>query len=80
MSLKNFFFLFKDSVSSMFDRKGSLKSKRGMLTVLIDFRYRCNCLVIISVLGLSGYFYRANRLADKGKKIIEGSEEFRYTI
>ncbi|KAI4260569.1 MAG: hypothetical protein L6R35_007433 [Caloplaca aegaea] len=40
----------------------------------------CNCLVIIFVLGLSGYFLRANRLADKGKKIIEGSEGFRYTL
>lgn len=41
---------------------------------------RCNCLVIISVLGLSGYYHRANRQADKGEKILEGSEEFRYTI
>lgn len=40
----------------------------------------CNCLVIISVLGLSGYYYRANRQADEGKTIIEDSEEFRYTI
>lgn len=41
---------------------------------------RCNCLVIIFVLGLSGYYHRANRQADKGEKILEGSEEFRYTI
>lgn len=41
---------------------------------------RCNCLVIVFVLGLSGYFWRANRLADRGKRVIEGSVAFRYTI
>ena len=57
------------------------KASEAMLTCTdSEIRHRCNCLVIIFVLGLSGSFYRANRLADKGKKIIEGSEEFRYTI
>ena len=40
----------------------------------------CNCLVILCVLGLSGYFWHANRKADKGEKIIEGSKDFRYTL
>ncbi|KAL8687948.1 MAG: hypothetical protein Q9224_005009 [Gallowayella concinna] len=40
----------------------------------------CNCLIIVSVLGLSVKFIRANRQADKGERIIEGSESFRYTI
>ena len=41
---------------------------------------RCNCLVILFVLGLSGYFWRMNRKADRGKIVIEGSKSFRYTI
>lgn len=40
----------------------------------------CNCLVIIFVLILSGFFIRANKKADRGEKVIEGSENFRYTI
>ena len=55
------------------------KAQKAMHTDCSD-AYRCNCLVIIFVLGLSGYYYRANRQADKGEKIIEGSKEFRYTI
>ncbi|KAL8726157.1 MAG: hypothetical protein Q9166_006874 [cf. Caloplaca sp. 2 TL-2023] len=40
----------------------------------------CHCLVIVVVLGLSGYYMWANRQADKGEKVLEGSEAFRYTI
>ncbi|CAL8574751.1 hypothetical protein XPA_000704 [Xanthoria parietina] len=40
----------------------------------------CNCLVVICVLGLSGYYMYANKQADRGKKVLEGSEAFRYTI
>lgn len=43
-------------------------------------RGSCNCLVIVCVLGLSGYYMYANKQADKGKKVNEGSEAFRYTI
>ena len=52
----------------------------GLITDSADLVDRCNCLVIVCVLGLSGYYYRANRKADKGLKILEGSESFRYTI
>jgi len=41
---------------------------------------RCNCLVIVFVLALSGWFVHANRQAEKGRRVIEGSESFRYTI
>ncbi|KAI4232785.1 MAG: hypothetical protein LQ349_004789 [Xanthoria aureola] len=40
----------------------------------------CNCLVVVCVLGLSGYYMYANKQADRGKKVLEGSEAFRYTI
>ncbi|KAL8813286.1 MAG: hypothetical protein Q9223_007077, partial [Gallowayella weberi] len=36
----------------------------------------CNVLVIVCVMGLSGYYMYANRLAEKGKKILEGSKTF----
>ena len=39
----------------------------------------CNCLIIVSVLGPSGKFLRANRQAEKGTRIIRGSQSFRYT-
>ncbi|CAF9932168.1 MAG: hypothetical protein HETSPECPRED_008285 [Heterodermia speciosa] len=40
----------------------------------------CNALVILSVLALSGSFWLANRKADRGEIVIEGSRTFRYTI
>ncbi|KAL8789791.1 MAG: hypothetical protein Q9195_006683 [Heterodermia aff. obscurata] len=40
----------------------------------------CNGLVILFVLGLSGYFWLKNRKADRGEIVIEGSKGFRYTI
>ena len=45
-----------------------------------DKPHSCNCLVILFVLGLSGYFWRTNRKADRGEIVIEGSKAFRYTI
>lgn len=53
---------------------------RGEGYLLTSGGYRCNFLLIVCVLGLSGYFLRANRQADKGERVIEGSESFRYTI
>ncbi|KAL8956976.1 MAG: hypothetical protein Q9183_006176, partial [Haloplaca sp. 2 TL-2023] len=40
----------------------------------------CNGLVIVLVLCLSGWYHWANTQANKGKKILEGSETFRYTL
>ncbi|KAL8657956.1 MAG: hypothetical protein Q9202_007640 [Teloschistes flavicans] len=40
----------------------------------------CNVLIIFCVLGQSAYFYRANKQADRGQRILEGSKGFRYTI
>ncbi|KAL8686939.1 MAG: hypothetical protein Q9218_006756, partial [Villophora microphyllina] len=40
----------------------------------------CNILIIVFVLGLSGYFARANRQAERGQRILEGSKKFRYTL
>jgi MFS family permease len=37
-------------------------------------------IVIIIVLALTPYFYYSNKKADRGEKIIEGIEGFRYTI
>ncbi|KAL5356278.1 major facilitator superfamily domain-containing protein [Aspergillus floccosus] len=37
-------------------------------------------LVILLVMALSAYFYFANRRADRGLKVLEGSPEFRYTF
>lgn len=38
---------------------------------LMEYGCSCNCLVIVCVLGLSGKFVRANRQADRGKRIIK---------
>lgn len=67
---------------SLFDVAGSLWNQRQEKEkrLLTSWVHRCNCLVIIFVLGLSGYFWRANKQADEGRKIIEGSESFRYTL
>ncbi|KAI4233005.1 MAG: hypothetical protein L6R40_007211 [Gallowayella cf. fulva] len=51
-----------------------------LVTAGISAAIACNFLLIVCVLGLSGYFLRANRQADKGERVIEGSESFRYTI
>ncbi|KAJ0416322.1 major facilitator superfamily domain-containing protein [Aspergillus carlsbadensis] len=40
----------------------------------------CQFLLLIVVSALSAYFWWANRKADRGEKIIEGSPDFRYTI
>ncbi|RJE21364.1 phthalate transporter [Aspergillus sclerotialis] len=47
----------------------------GMYTTIV-----CNILVILIVAALSLWFYFCNRQADRGKRVIEGSPEFRYTI
>ncbi|KAJ5766244.1 major facilitator superfamily domain-containing protein [Penicillium nucicola] len=40
----------------------------------------CNILILVIVAVLSLWFRHCNKQADKGKKIIEGSPDFRYTI
>lgn len=40
----------------------------------------CNSLSVVIVVLLSIHFRRSNKLADQGRKIIEGLEGFRYTI
>ncbi|KAJ5819594.1 hypothetical protein N7474_005185 [Penicillium riverlandense] len=40
----------------------------------------CNILIILIVLVLSVWFRHCNRQADRGKRVIEGSPDFRYTI
>lgn len=42
--------------------------------------YRCQLLILIVVGALTLHFWRCNRKADRGKMIIEGSAEFRYTL
>jgi len=37
-------------------------------------------LIIVVVVVQSIWFRYSNRLADEGKKILEGSPDFRYTI
>lgn len=41
---------------------------------------RCNILIVIIVGCLSLWFYYCNSQADRGKRVIENSPEFRYTI
>ena len=40
----------------------------------------CNSLSVVIVILLSIHFKKSNKLADQGRKIIEGLEGFRYTI
>lgn len=40
----------------------------------------CNILILLIVGALTLWFRYSNRQADDGKKIIEGSPDFRYTI
>ncbi|PLB40489.1 putative phthalate transporter [Aspergillus candidus] len=40
----------------------------------------CNLLILVVVAAQSLWFRRCNRQADEGKRVIEGSEDFRYTI
>lgn len=37
-------------------------------------------MILILVALLTLWFRRCNKQADRGERIIEGSEEFRYTI
>ena len=40
----------------------------------------CNILIAICVAVNSVYFRSENRKADRGEKVLEGDEGFRYTI
>ena len=40
----------------------------------------CNILMLAIVVANTLYFRRCNKLADQGKKVIEGDPNFRYTI
>lgn len=42
--------------------------------------YRCNIVTIIVCVLLTLLFRRRNKQADRGERIIEGIEGFRYTI
>lgn len=41
---------------------------------------RFNLLILVIVPSLSVWFWYCNKQADRGKRVIEGSPEFRYTI
>lgn len=40
----------------------------------------CNLLILAIVPSLSVWFRFCNRQADRGKRVIEGAPDFRYTI
>ncbi|KAF9883929.1 hypothetical protein FE257_002672 [Aspergillus nanangensis] len=47
----------------------------GMYTAIA-----CNLLILLIVGAMSAWFKHCNKLADQGRKVIEGSPDFRYTI
>ncbi|KAE8345038.1 hypothetical protein BDV24DRAFT_171001 [Aspergillus arachidicola] len=63
-------------VSSLVFRSQDAPTYRpGMFTTI-----GCNILILVIVACQSAWFRYANKLADQGKMIIEGSADFRYTI
>lgn len=42
--------------------------------------FRANLLILVLTASLTFWFRHCNKQADRGKRIIEGYEAFRYTI
>lgn len=51
-----------------------------LFCLFTDSWTRCNLLSIVVICILSLYFYISNRRAARGKLVIEGLPEFRYTL
>jgi len=61
--------------SSVFRDQDAPKYRPGIMSCMI-----ASGLVIILVVALDFKFWRANKRAEAGGKIIEGQEGFRYTL
>ncbi len=60
--------------TTVFRAKDAPNYKPGILACLI-----ANALIIVTVAGLTVKFWRANKRAEAGGKVIEGLKGFRYT-
>ncbi|GKZ21372.1 hypothetical protein AbraIFM66951_006234 [Aspergillus brasiliensis] len=61
--------------SLVFRSKDAPEYRPGIWTTIA-----CNLVTMITVAALSVWFRYANKQADRGERIIEGSSDFRYTI
>ncbi|KAL3264984.1 hypothetical protein ABHI18_000261 [Aspergillus niger] len=61
--------------SLVFQSKDAPEYRPGIWTTIA-----CNLVTMITVAALSVWFRYANKQADRGERVIEGSSDFRYTI
>ncbi|KAL7652323.1 hypothetical protein ACMYSQ_009616 [Aspergillus niger] len=61
--------------SLVFQSKDAPEYRPGIWTTIA-----CNLITMITVAALSVWFRYANKQADRGERVIEGSSDFRYTI
>ncbi|RDH27424.1 major facilitator superfamily domain-containing protein [Aspergillus welwitschiae] len=61
--------------SLVFQSKDAPEYRPGIWTTIA-----CNLITMITVAALSVWFRYANKQADRGERVIEGSADFRYTI